>query len=109
MQCVYLQQEREHFVWQVLRNFGAAPQRLPIAARTAIRPVAFVARQPINSHSLIEGGDLPLRNLRVRPHETKGMNGLLFLLKKLSQSDYFAELSASTKAGVLRHRPSEVA
>jgi hypothetical protein len=33
-QCVYLQQEREHFVWQVLRNsqvlrnFGAAPQRL---------------------------------------------------------------------------------
>ena len=62
-----------------------------------------------HSHSLIEGGDLLLRNLRVRPHETKGMNGLLFLLKKLSQSDYFAELSASTKAGVLRHRPSEVA
>jgi hypothetical protein len=97
MQCVYLQQEREHFVWQVLRNFGAAPQRFTYRSAHGNSPGCLRARQPINSHSLIEGGDLPLRNLRVRPHETKGMNGLLFLLKKLSQSDYFAELSASTK------------
>ena len=59
MPCAHLQQERKHFVWQVLRNYGAAPQRFTYrSAHGGFAPL-LSCKATNHSHSLIEGGDLP--------------------------------------------------
>jgi hypothetical protein len=67
-QRVHLHQHRKHLVWQVLRNFIAATERLTY--RSAHHGSLLPSCEATNhSHGLIEGGDLsraqyPLRSSR---------------------------------------------